>query len=158
MSDVWSGGIAFSYFPAQSAQGEFGMVNISADGKSVTTSDDFDRLKTQYGLVTPPNTPASSGVAASVYPSCPASNSSFVSITQLPPTPNDAACNCLFSTLGCRFTPATSNYTAVVGSLLDTACSLLGAKGGSCTDIGSQAANATYGRLSTCDPSMSYSH
>jgi 1,3-beta-glucanosyltransferase GAS1 len=31
MSDVWSGGLAFSYFPATSAAGQFGMVTISGE-------------------------------------------------------------------------------------------------------------------------------
>ncbi|KAH9994406.1 Glucanosyltransferase-domain-containing protein [Russula vinacea] len=35
---VWSGGVAFSYFPAQSDAGQFGMVNISGSTTSNTTS------------------------------------------------------------------------------------------------------------------------
>lgn len=156
MSPVWSGGIAFSYFPAESAAGQFGMVTISTDGKTVTTSPDFDRLKTQYGQVTPPNTPAKSSAPAAAYPSCPTANNTFVASTTLPPTPNENACNCLQSTLSCRFTPATNNYTTIVGVLLDTACSLVGAKGGSCVDIGGDGQTGVYGRLSGCDPSKSF--
>lgn len=154
MSPVWSGGIAFSYFPAESAQGQFGFVNISADGKTVTTSDDYDRLKTQYNQVTGPNTPAKSSAPAASYPTCPTANSTFVASATLPPTPNEPACNCLLSTLSCRFTPQTANYSVVVGELLDTACSLLGGKGGSCVDIGGNGTTGVYGRLAGCDPSM----
>lgn len=157
MSDVWSGGLAFSYFPATSAQGQFGIVTISADGKTVTTSDDFTRLQTQYGLVTPPNTPDATTAGATSYPTCPAQSANLLASTTLPPTPNDPACNCLESVLSCRFTPQTSNTTAIVGQLLDTACSLLGQKGGSCADIASDGAAGTYGRVSGCSPEIKLS-
>lgn len=157
MSPVFSGAVAFSYFPATSVQGQFGMVTISADGTTVTTSDDFDRLVTQYNQVSPPNTPAQSSAPATTYPSCPTANSTFVASTTLPPTPNEAACDCLLSTLSCRFTPATNNYTDIVGSLLDTACSLVGQNGGTCDDIASNGQTGVYGRLSGCDPSKFFS-
>jgi len=157
MSPVWSGGLAFSYFPAQSVQGQFGIVNISSDGTTVTTSPDFDALKTQYSQISPQNSPSQSSATTS-YPACPTTNTTFVASTSLPPTPNDAACNCLESSLSCRFTPATANYTSVVGSLLDTACSLLGAKGGSCVDIGGNGSTGTYGRVSGCDPTIKLSY
>ncbi|CAA7259990.1 unnamed protein product [Cyclocybe aegerita] len=158
MNTVWSGGIAFSYFPAQSAAGQFGMVTISSDSRTVTTSDDFDRLRTQYGLVTFINSPSQSSVAAATYPTCPASTSTFLASSTLPPTPNEAACNCLESSLSCRFTPATSNYTTVVGELLNVGCSLLGQSGGSCTEIGGNGQTGVYGRLSGCDPTIKLSY
>ncbi|GLB36499.1 putative splits internally a 1,3-beta-glucan molecule and transfers the newly generated reducing end (the donor) to the non- reducing end of another 1,3-beta-glucan molecule (the acceptor) forming a 1,3-beta linkage, resulting in the elongation of 1,3-beta-glucan chains in the cell wall [Lyophyllum shimeji] len=158
MSPVWSGGVAFSYFPAQSADGQFGMVTISSDGKTVTTGDDFNRLKTQYNQATGPNSPAKGSAPAAAYPSCPTTNSTFVASTNLPPTPNESACNCLLSTLSCRFTPATNNYTAVVGQLLDTACSLVGQKGGNCDEIGGNGQTGVYGRLSGCDPTIKLSY
>ncbi|KAF8634418.1 hypothetical protein AX15_000869 [Amanita polypyramis BW_CC] len=158
MSSTWSGGIAFSYFPAQSVQGQFGMVNVSADGSTVTPSDDFNRLKTQYGLVNSPNSPSMSNSAASSYSTCPSQNSAFVASDTLPPTPNEAACDCLENNLGCRFTPATSNYSVIVGQLTDVACSLLGQKGASCADIGSNGTTGVYGRVSDCDPSIKLSY
>ncbi|KAK7468547.1 1,3-beta-glucanosyltransferase [Stygiomarasmius scandens] len=151
MTDIWSGGIAFSYFPARSAQGEFGMVTI--DGNNVQTSDDFDRLKTQYGQVSPPNSPSSSS-ASSSFPACPTQNDTFAASTTLPPTPNEAACQCLESTLSCQFTPQTANYSAVVGELINVACNLLGQQGGSCNDIGGDGSTGTYGRISGCDPTI----
>lgn len=145
MTDHWSGGIAFSYFPAESVQGQFGMVTI--DGNSVTTSTDFDNLKTQYAAIAPPNSPTS---GSDTYPTCP---SALDTSTTLPGTPNDAACSCIFEALACQFTPPTANYTVILGELLNTACSLLGEAGGSCTDVGADGATGTYGRVSGCDPS-----
>jgi hypothetical protein len=156
MNTVWSGGIAFSYFPAASAAGQFGMVTISQDTKTVTTSDDFNTLKTEYGLVSFINSPSQSSVTAAAYPSCAASSDTFLASATLPPTPDEAACNCLENALSCRFTPATNNYTAVVGDLLNVGCSLLGQSGGSCTDIGGNGSTGVYGRIADCDPSTSF--
>ena len=153
MSPVWSGGIAFSYFPASSAAGQFGMVTISSDGKTVTTSQDFDNLKTQYAAASPPNSPSQSAAGSTTYPSCPAQSSNLLASTQLPPTPNLSACTCLEKNIGCVFTPLTSNYTAIVGSLLDYGCSLLGQAGGSCNDLSANGTTGQYGLVSECDPS-----
>jgi len=157
MSPVWSGGLAFSYFPATSAQGQFGMVTISSDGQTVTTSADFTRLSTQYAAVSPPDTPDQSTAGSTVYPTCPAQSSNLLASTTLPPTPNDAACNCLEGILSCRFRPQTSNTTAIIGQLLDVGCSLLGQQGGSCADIGGDGSTGVYGRVSTCSPEIKLS-
>ncbi|KAJ7101007.1 1,3-beta-glucanosyltransferase [Mycena crocata] len=151
MTDIWSGGLAFSYFPASSAAGNFGMANISSDG-TVTPSQDFDNLVTEYGKVTFVNTPAKSSAAASSFPACPTTNSSWAATTTVPPTPNPAACACLENSLSCQFIPQSSNYSALVGTLTDTACSLLGSSGGTCGDIGGSGTSGIYGRLDMCDP------
>ena len=152
MTDIWSGGIAFSYFPAESGQGEFGMVNIS--GNTVTTSTDFTRLAAQYASAKPANSPSQSSTSDSTYPSCPSQNSTFLASSTLPPTPNDAACSCLESGLSCNFSPpAGTNTTAVNvinGQLLGTACGLLSTSGGNCNDISSNGTTGTYGRVSFC--------
>lgn len=156
MNTVWSGGIAFSYFPAESAAGEFGIVTISTDGKTVTTSTDFDNLSAQYSNVTTLNTPSKSSAPASQYSTCPTTIGGAAVSTSLPPTPNDAACACLQSTLSCLFTPTTSNYSAVVGDVINNGCSLLGQVGGSCADIGGDGTTGVYGRVSNCDPGISH--
>ncbi|KAF5356108.1 hypothetical protein D9756_004039 [Leucocoprinus leucothites] len=158
MSDVWSGGVAFSYFPAASVQGQFGMVTISSDQNSVQTSDDFNRLQTQYSAVSPPNSPAQSSAGAASYPGCPATGTNWAASNTLPPTPNLEACTCLENQLSCQFTPATSNYSVIAGQLLDTGCSLLGQSGGSCTDIGGDGGSGVYGRVSGCDPTVKLSY
>lgn len=154
MSDIWSGGLAFSYFPATSSQGQFGIITLGSDG-SVQTSDDFNRLKTQYGQVSPPNSPSKSSAGSTSFPSCPQQNSTFLASTTLPPTPNDAACACLESALSCQFTPKTVNVSDIVGPLLDTACSLLGQAGGSCDSISGNGTAGQYGAVSACDPCKS---
>ncbi|OAX32148.1 glycoside hydrolase family 72 protein [Rhizopogon vinicolor AM-OR11-026] len=158
MSPVWSGGVAFSYFPAASVQGQFGMVTISTDGSTVTTSSDFDNLKTQYGLASPPNSPSQSSAGTTSYPSCPQANSTWLASTSLPATPNLAACECLENNLSCQFTPTTNNYTAIVGSLLDYGCSIIGQAGGSCNAISANGSTGQYGPVSECDPTVMLSY
>lgn len=160
MTDIWSGGIAFSYFPAESGQGQFGMVNIS--GNTVTVSNDFTLLKAQYALATPPNSPTQASTSDSSYPACPGQNSTFLASSSLPPTPNDAACQCLEPKLSCTFSPpAGTNSTAISvinGQLLGTACGLLSTGGGNCNDITSNGTTGTYGRVSFCDASEKLSY
>ena len=151
MTDIWSGGLAFSYFRATSSQGQFGMITLGSDG-SVQTSSDFDRLKTEYGKISPPNSPSKSSAGSTTFPSCPQQNTTFLASTTLPPTPNDASCACLESSLSCQFTPKTTNVSSIVGPLLDFACQSLGQAGGSCDQISGNGATGQYGAVSTCDP------
>ncbi|EAU90116.1 1,3-beta-glucanosyltransferase [Coprinopsis cinerea okayama7 len=154
MSDVWSGGIAFSYFPARSAAGEFGMVTIS--GSTVTESTEFENLKERYNAVTGPNEPSRDSASASTYPTCAATYPG--ASTDLPATPNEAACTCLQNALSCRFTPTVADYSDINGELLNVGCSLLGEAGGSCDEIGGNGTTGTYGRLAGCDPLVKLSY
>lgn len=128
------------------------MVTIDSNN-NVTTSTDFDNLQNQLSQVSPPNDP-SEGSSSSSFPSCPAQNSTFLASTTLPPTPVDSACNCLASSVSCQFTPS-GNPNAVVGSLLDEACGLLGQQGGNCDAISADGQTGTYGTVSSCDACMS---
>jgi len=124
------------------------MVTISADGSTVTTTTDFDNLATAYGAVQFDNTPPQSSAPAASYPACPAENSTFLGSSTLPPTPVDAACQCVEASLSCRFNPQTSNTTGILGPLLNTACGLVG----DCSAIAGFGDNGTYGPVSACDP------
>ncbi|KAF8557391.1 glycoside hydrolase family 72 protein [Imleria badia] len=154
MSPVWSGGIAFSYFPVTSAAGDYGIVSISPDGSTVTVNQNFNNLQTQYTTASPPNSPSKSAAGSTKYPACPQQNSTMLASTTLPPTPNLAACTCLENNLSCQFTPTTSNYSAIVGSLLDYGCSLLGQAGGNCNSIAANGTTGVYGTVSACDPTV----
>jgi len=142
--------IEVSYFPAF---GGFGMVNISTDGKTVTTGDDFARLKQQYNNVSFIESPNSGGAGSTSYPTCAAPTADFLASNTLPPTPNTNVCNCVDQTFSCLFTPQTPNYTAVIGDLLNYGCSQLGKSGGNCDVIAADGGAGTYGPLSGCDPS-----
>lgn len=152
MTSIWSGGVAFSYFPAASAAGQFGVVTLSTDLKTVTTSTDFDNLKSQYTKVSFINSPSSSSASTS-YGTCPSATAEFAASSSLPATPDEASCNCVDSGLSCQFRPQTANSSTLTGELINLACSsLLPTKGGNCDDIGANGTTGTYGRLSGCSP------
>jgi hypothetical protein len=157
MSDVFSGGVAFNYFPAQSADGQFGMVTISGDGSSVQTSQDFSNLQAAYGKATGPTSPSKSDAGSTSYPSCAQSNTTFSASTTLPPTPNVDACNCLEKASPCQFKPKTNNETQTaidIGSLLNYGCTTLGQNGLNCDDIAADGIAGKYGKASPCSPGM----
>jgi len=90
-----------------------------ADDTSVEVSDDFTRLSAQYNGTTGPNSPAQSSQTFTST-DCPAINGSLLASTTLPPTPDEAVCNCLLqNALSCRVTPATSNEPNIVGQLTE---------------------------------------
>jgi hypothetical protein len=155
MSDVFSGGIAFNYFPATSAGGSFGMVTISDDGKSVQTSQDFTNLGSALKNISAPTTPSKNDAGEAKYPGCPTTSSSFLAMAKLPPTPDLNACACLEKASPCKFTPTTNNETQIeadTGTLLDYTCNALGQNGMNCDDISAKGSTGIYGNVSFCNP------
>ncbi|KAJ7659508.1 Glucanosyltransferase-domain-containing protein [Mycena rosella] len=159
MTNVWSGGLAFSYFSALSKGHEFGMAVVSADNTSITTNGDFDNLAAKFNAVSFANSPPQAS-ATSVSPTaCPASDAAAWPVaTVLPPTPDDAACGCLANALSCVFQPPSPDYMELVGSLIGVACGLVLQAGGSCVDIMSNGTTGTYGVLAMCDPTIKLSY
>ncbi|KAG8957818.1 1,3-beta-glucanosyltransferase gas1 [Tulasnella sp. 408] len=157
MVNEWSGGVAFSYFPT--ADG-FGMVTISSDGSSVTTSDDFTRLQTQYTSVSFINSPTQGAAGSNTQATCPPKSTAFLASTTLPPTPLHNVCDCLEkNAFSCVFSnTASSNTSPIIGELLNYACSQLGTLGGSCVPLGADGAAGTYGPFSVCDPATKLSY
>ncbi|KAJ7751485.1 1,3-beta-glucanosyltransferase [Mycena maculata] len=154
MTDVWSGGCAFSYFSASSRGHQFGMVTLSSDNSTVTTNGDFDNLAAQFNAVKFVNSPAQVSVKAAPLPACPATASSWPVSNTLPPTPDDTACGCLADALSCVFQPPTPDYMVLVGELIGIACGLYGQAGGSCDDISADGETGVYGTVGMCDPTI----
>ncbi|CAE6515272.1 unnamed protein product [Rhizoctonia solani] len=156
MTPVWSGGLAFSYFPAT---GGYGMITLSSDNKTVTTSDDFTRLQNVLSNITTVNEPTQSSASASTYPACAAADSNFLASSTLPPTPNTATCDCIAkNSFSCLYSPTTQAGISGLGQLLDTGCQLLGQAGGSCDAIAGNGQTGTYGALSGCSPATKLSY
>lgn len=153
MTNVWSGGLAFSYFGAISKGHEFGMAVPSSDGTSVNTNADFDNLAAKFNAVTFVNSPAK-GASTPALPACPSPTPpAWNASNTIPQTPDDAACGCLANELSCVFQPPTPDYMVLVGNLIGVACGLVQTAGGTCDDISSDGVKGTYGRLAMCDPS-----
>ncbi|KAJ7135723.1 Glucanosyltransferase-domain-containing protein [Mycena epipterygia] len=158
MVDVWSGGLAFSYFGAISRGHQFGMATLSADNASVSTNADFDNLAAKFNAVTFVNSPTKANATTAALPACPPASTAFAVSGTLPPTPDDAACGCLADALGCVFQPSTDDYMVLVGTLIGIACGLVGEVGGTCDDISSNGQTGIYGRLAMCDPTIKLSY
>ncbi|TFK30742.1 1,3-beta-glucanosyltransferase [Coprinopsis marcescibilis] len=157
MSDVWSGGIAFNYFPAES-DGQYGLVTISASGDLTPTSE-FTALGERYTAATGPDSPSRDSVPASTYPAC---GTTLAASNTLPGTPDDDSCGCLQTALSCQFRPRAgldaTGVSDIVGELINVGCSLLDGAGGSCADIGGDGLTGVYGRVSGCDPQVKLSY
>jgi hypothetical protein len=89
--------------------------------RSVETSDDFTRLAAQLSNITStPNTPAQSSVTVTDGVCPTVENSTFQASTTLPPTPNEAVCNCVYSnSLTCVVKESTASQPIIVGALLE---------------------------------------
>ncbi|KAJ7617375.1 1,3-beta-glucanosyltransferase [Roridomyces roridus] len=158
MTNVWSGGLAFSYFSAQSQGHEFGMVTLSSDNKTTTTNADWDNLLNQYKQVSFVNSPSQSSAPASSFGACPQEGATLAASSTLPATPNQAACQCLQSSLPCLFKPPTPDYNVLLGTLTGVVCGLLPGVQGDCSDIAANGTTGTYGAVSGCDPTIKLSY
>ncbi|KAH9819182.1 glycoside hydrolase family 72 /Carbohydrate-binding module family 43 [Melampsora americana] len=151
MSDIWSGGSAFSYYT--SLQG-FGLTTTSK-GSDPKTNDDFTRLSQQYSEAKGPNSPriaTAKNLATTSKCKNTQARVGLATDANLPPTPNPEACACVDDTVSaCQLKPHRSS--AVIGELLDFACSQLGGDG--CDAIASSLNTKTRvspGILSACSP------
>lgn len=154
VTDVFSGGIAFSYFPTSDG---YGMVEFSGDGKQATTGADFQNLASHLKNVKLATTPSKADAKTGSI-ECAATPAGLIHASpNLPPTPDRAACECVNSNaLSCHAIQSTANNPAKIGALTDYACSLLGQANtqANCDNIGANGTSGTYGALSFCSPEI----
>ncbi|TKY86793.1 hypothetical protein EX895_004434 [Sporisorium graminicola] len=153
MTNTFSGGVAFSYFPQPSGT-NYGLVTVS--GNSVTTQSDWQSLKRQFANTTsaPTSAPANASSSPS-YATCQGDTDNFIASTVLPPTPNLQLCNCLASNaFSCALNPTAFNSPSVIGTLTGQACDYLGQQGGNCAPIMADGEAGTYGNYSFCSPAQ----
>lgn len=153
MSDLWSGAVAYSYYPTD--QG-YGLVD-SAEGKSPRVTEDFHNLARAYRRAKPQNRPKLSELGPPKQQCSSTNTNSFVITNLLPPEPNSEACDCVdqgaFSCQIRRDAPS-----SVIGELTDYVCNYLtnsskpGDRAG-CELISSSSSKGKYGLLSACSPS-----
>ncbi|CAK5281101.1 unnamed protein product [Mycena citricolor] len=157
MTNVWSGGVAFSYFSAISRGSDFGLITLSADNSTVTVKQDFTNLANEFKGVSFVNSPSQGSVSASSFGACPSTSPNLEASSNLPPTPNTGACSCIEQSLSCQF-KATGDFNAVLGTLTGTVCGLLPQVGGNCNDIATNGTTGVYGSVSSCDPTVRISY
>ncbi|SJX61724.1 related to GAS1-glycophospholipid-anchored surface glycoprotein [Sporisorium reilianum f. sp. reilianum] len=153
MTNTFSGGVAFSYFPQPSGV-NYGLVSVS--GNSVTLQSDWQSLKRQFANTTsaPTGAPANASSSPS-YAACRGNTNNFPASTVLPPTPSPQLCNCVATNaFSCALNPAAFNSPAIIGTLTGQACSYLGDQGGDCAPILGDGQAGQYGNFSACTPAQ----
>ncbi|KHC40280.1 hypothetical protein MGO_00221 [Candida albicans P76055] len=158
MKKVWSGGIAYEYFEEVN---HYGILLTKKDG-SITKLPDFDTLKMRFHAATPIGITmdeaticeppiCSNSVIDDKSSSSSSSSSSFwdVALT-LPPTPNEAKCECLWQSLSCVVSEdATFDEEVALREL----CFKV-----DCEDINANGRSGKYGRYSDCNPTVRTSY
>ncbi|CCE79442.1 Piso0_001504 [Millerozyma farinosa CBS 7064] len=137
MTGVWSGGIVYQYFEETN---NYGLVSVS--GSSVSTMDDFNSLKSQLGSISPStaNTKSVSSVSAT---SCPSTGADWSASTNLPPTPDETICNCMYDSLSCVIDSdvSSSDYSDLYSYVCDEI---------DCAGITGNGTTGKYGTYSPC--------
>lgn len=148
MTDTFSGGVAFSYFP-QDTGPDYGLVSVS--GNTVNTRSDWQALKREFANTSAPTSAPSGSSSSPAYAACRGNTNNFPASTVLPPTPNAQLCNCVESNaFSCALNPATFNSPSIIGTLTGQACTYLSEQGGSCAAILADGESGTYGDYSFC--------
>mmetsp|Transcript_5116 Transcript_5116/g.5115 ORF Transcript_5116/g.5115 Transcript_5116/m.5115 type:complete len:541 (-) Transcript_5116:15-1637(-) len=137
MTDVWSGGIVYMYFQEEN---NYGLVSVS--GSSVSTLKDFSYLKAELASISP-SAAESSSVASTSVTSCPTSTSVWSAATNLPPTPDQVACECMDASVTCVVDSDvdSSDYE----DLFDYVCAKI-----DCDGITANGTTGEYGAYSPC--------
>ncbi|OAA56536.1 glycoside hydrolase family 72 [Niveomyces insectorum RCEF 264] len=141
MSNVISGGIVYMYFEEAN---DYGLV--SASGSKASTLADYDTLKTVIAKVNPSSTAMSAYSPTNSPAACPAVGSNWVASDTLPPTPDNATCACMFSSLSC--VPKSGLNTSDYGDLFGSIC---GADASACNGISANTSTGVYGAFVMCD-------
>ncbi|RFU28647.1 hypothetical protein B7463_g7674, partial [Scytalidium lignicola] len=150
MSKVFSGGIVYEWFQETN---DYGLVSVS--GNTVSTLADFNALSTQLAKVTPSSVSAAQYTPTnSALQSCPTLFQNWtVSSPNLPPTPNQDLCDCMYSSLSCR---ANSDISAeAVGDLFFVVCGYN--DGRPCTGFTANTSTGVYGPYLGCNDTQKLS-
>ena len=136
MTDVWSGGIVYMYFEEAN---NYGLVTVSGD--EVSTLADFNNLKTELASIDP--TSATSGSVKTTSLACPAEASTWRASAELPPTPDEAVCDCLDYTLACVVDSSVDEED--YSDLYSIVCGMT-----DCSAISANGTSGVYGAFSYC--------
>ena len=152
MDVVFSGGIMYEYFQDVN---DYGLVTV-IDSTSVSTLADFNALSTQLHSVTPTSTNSASYTPTNTaLQACPTVDADWqVDSNTLPPTPDEALCACMVSSLTC--TAKAGIADTEIGSLFSQVCGYNG--GQPCQGILKNTTTGVYGAYSMCNSTQQLSY
>ena len=165
MTPVWSGGIVYMYFQEDNQYGKSpcfvtlsgmltleGLVSVGSNNKA-TTLVDYENLSTAMAKASPTGVNAASYTPSNSPQACP-TTSTWQAATNLPPTPNDAICQCMVQNLTCV---AKSNLGPdKIKQEFDYICDP--AQGNNCAGILANGSTGVYGAFSGCSDSERLSY
>lgn len=145
MTNAWSGGLAYMYFEEEN---NYGVVNITDDGKRVIKLQDFENLKKHYHVVKP------SKLSRDTYAKdlltnngnkiykCPKISKNWLASYVLPPEPSKDNCDCL-NELPCILIENDTNFP--YDTYFEYICSKT-----DCSDIQNAPDEGAFGNFSFC--------
>ncbi|KAJ2494089.1 1 3-beta-glucanosyltransferase gel4 [Coemansia sp. RSA 2050] len=152
MTSSFSGGFVYEYVEEPN---EYGLVKVS--GSTGTKTADYEYFKKALAAVNPSGVSMSSYTPSGKQQSCPSVSASnnWIASSSLPPSPSNATCSCMMSTLTCVSKQSSiptsagdlEKFGQSVSSIFGTVCGTV--------DCGAVSGNATtgkYGKYSFCDP------
>ena len=100
MTGVFSGGIVYEWFMGAN---NYGLVELSNNGASVSAYPDFTSLQSQLATVSPTITQKSAYTPSNSAPACPSVGGTWLAqASPLPPTVNPELCSCMAASLQCN--------------------------------------------------------
>ena len=140
MTDVIAGGIVYMYFEEAN---DYGLVSVSS-GNAKTLAG-YSRLSTVIAKVAPSSTAMSAYTATNSPAACPTVNSNWKAADTLPPTPNNATCDCMVASLSC--VPASGLNSSAYSDLFGSICGL---DADACAGINGDTSTGVYGAYVMC--------
>ncbi|KAI9503905.1 Glucanosyltransferase-domain-containing protein [Coemansia spiralis] len=141
MTGTFSGGFVYEYVEESN---EYGLVSVS--GNTGKKTADYDNFKKALAAVNPKGVSMSSYTPSGKEQSCPevSKDNDWLASSTLPPTPSNATCECMMSTLSCI--SKITEFGKDVSSVFGTVCGSI-----SCGDVTADGESGTYGKYSFCN-------
>ncbi len=150
MTPVFSGGFVYEYFEEEN---DYGLASINSG--SVSTLADFGAFSSQIHAVTPTGVNSASYTPSNtIGQACPTIDANWQASTALPPTPNQAVCSCMMSSLSCIVKSTVD--TDSLGTLFGQVCGYNGGK--PCAGIIRNTTTGVYGAYSMCNATEQLSY
>jgi hypothetical protein len=144
MTNVFSGGIVYEWFMGAN---EFGLVDLTNNGASVSPYPDFTSLQSQLASVRPTTTQRSAYTPTNSPPACPSVGGSWMAqASPLPPTVNAQLCSCMVAGLQCNIKSTNADQYEDVFNYICHANSKY------CDGIARNATTGSFGSYGGCNP------